>query len=407
MKNNNIKIIQTKKYKDISLYLRFSFENKPQYKECLALLGKMLGDISNKYETKDKMSKIRDMLYGIELETNYKCRGNITSFSIHYSFINPKFVDVTIDDYVDYINETLFNTIINNKTLKEAKMEVVSAIERALEKPNTYATQRFIEEVAKDNKSYSVNMTGKKFIASVKKVKLEDVLKVYKFILNKAQLNIYLCGDLDNKTIKSLTNFNFEGRKPINFKPCKLKTPSRKDIVENKDMGQSVLYSIYSFPYNKSSKEFFAWFTGNVFLGSLPTSLLFEEVREKLSLCYTIGVTDFKNDGLIRIATFIDAKNKDLVLSQIELQIKRIINKDYDFDKFEISKTLLINSLMSTYDDLDALVDYYYESLLANFNYSLESFCAKIQKVTPDDIANTFMHAKHYFNYFLKGNKHD
>lgn len=409
MKNKDkyIKIIKTRKYKNINLYLRFSMYLENDNKEILTLLSKMIGEASIKYPSKTDMANIKDYLYGISLECNTKSRGNIITLNLHYSFINPKFVDIDINDYCDFINETLNNTLINQKTLKEAKDMIVDASIRVLEKPSAYALQRFNEIVGLDNPEFKANSIGKDFIKKIKSIKLNDVLDLYHNILNTSQLNVYLCGDLNEYIISSLTNFDFKSRKDVKFKTNSY-TYSKKDmIVDTKNMGQSILCSVYSTPFNKMHRDFFAWFVGNVFLGVVPTSLLFEEVREKLSLCYSISVRDFKNDGLVRITTFIDDDKADVVLKQINIQINRIINKDYDFNKLEMSKSLLINSLMSTYDDLDSLVDYYHESYLTNFNYSIEEYCKKVSLVKPSDLTRVFKKYNHYFDYLLKGNKHE
>lgn len=407
MNNKFIKVLQTRKYKDINLYLRYSLHAKENLKEELLLLSKLIGDRSKNYPNKTLMSKVKDMLYGINLDVSYKARANIFTLTFHYSFINPKFVDVSINDYINFINETLNNTLINESTLKEAKDILIDVIKRSEEKPSSYSSQRFNEIVSKDNKDFDIYYLGKKTIPKIKKINVKELNSLYKQIINKAQLNIYLCGDLDDETIMSLTAYDFSKRKEVIYKPSKYKYQKIKDVVDKKDTGQSVLYSTYATPFNKKHRDFFAWFVGNCFLGNVPVSLLFEEIREKLSLCYSIGVIDYKNDGLVRIATFIDADKKDIVLKEIDNQIQRIINKDYDFNKLEMAKLLLSNSLMSIYDDFDALIDYYHESYLSDFNYSIEEYCENIMKVNPDDLVRVFKQYKPYFNYMLLGENNE
>lgn len=402
-----IKVIQTRKYKDINLYLRFSIENKPLLKEKVALLCKLIGDVSNKYPTKLEMTKAKDMLYGISCNTSYKVRANIISLSLHYSLINPKFVSASIEEYNDFIKETLYNSIINEATLDEAKRTVKAAILRKIDKPSSLANERFIEIVCKDNKDFSIYAENEKFLKSIDRIKLDDLKKTYREIINNAQLNVYLCGDLDEDSISKLTTYSFVNRKDICFKSRKVKGNEKKTIVDKKDISQSYLSIVYTTPFNKSSKDYFAWFLGNVFLGIVPTSLLFTEIREKMSLCYSISSIDYKNEGLVNIVTSIDGKNKDKTINAIESQIQRLIDIDYDIKQLDITKALICNSLMGTYDDLDSLVDYYYESQLSNFNYSLEEYCDNVMKVTPKQISNIYKKYKHYFNYVLLGTKHE
>lgn len=402
-----IKVIQTRKYKNVNLYLRFSIENKPLLKEKVSLLCKLIGDVSNKYKTKFEMAKARDMLYGISLDATYKVRANIISLSLHYSFINPKFVDITIDEYNSFIKETLYNSIINSETLDEAKRTIKAAVLRKIDKPSSKANERFIEIVSKDNPEFEIYAENEKFIKNIEKIKLDDLIKTYRYIINKTQLNVYLCGDLTNSEVNTLTQFSFVSRDEVKLHVKKIKHKEKKMIVDKKDISQSYLSVVYATPFNKNSKNYFAWFVGNALLGVVPTSLLFSEVREKMSLCYAITSFDYKNEGLVRIVTSIDAKNKDLAINAIEAQIKRLKESDYDESQLDITKVLMRNSIMGIYDDLDSLVDYYYESMLSNFNYSIEEYCENISKVTSKDIANVYKKYEHYFNYILLGTKHE
>ena len=402
-----IKVIQTRKYKDINLYLRFSIENKPKLKEKVALLCKLVGDVSNKYPTKLEMTKAKDMLYGISTLTSYKVRANIVTFSLHFSFINPKFVDTTIDEYSSFIKEVLYNSIINENTLDEAKRTVKAAVLRKVDKPASLANERFIDIVSKDNESFGIYSESKKFISNLETIDLDDIKTTYKEVINKAQLDIYLCGDVNNNDVAKLTTFNFENRKPVKLQLKKFKCVEKKTIVDKKEISQSYLNVVYVTPFNKNSKEYFAWFLGNAMLGTLPTSLLFTEIREKMSLCYAISSIDYKNEGIVKIVTSIDANNKDKAIKAITAQVDRMTNGDYDNSLLETAKILLTNTLMGTYDDLDALIDFYYESKLSNFNYSLEEYRDNILKVTKTDIKKVYKKYSHYFNYVLLGSKHE
>lgn len=405
--NRNIRVIQTRKYKDVNLYLRFSIEAKPLLKEKLAILCKLIGESSKKYNTKTKMARAKDMLYGISCSCSYKIRNNLATLSVHFSFINPKFLDCTIDEYTEFIKEVLYNSLINEETLNEAKKTIKAATLRKIEKPASKATNRFLEIVAKDNDEFLNYVEDNKYISNVKKLKLEDLVDEYRQIINKEQLHIYLCGDLNEKDINILTNFNFNNRKHICIKAKKCKYKEKKTIIDKQDISQSYLSVVYSTPFNKTHKDYFAWFMGNCYFGVLPTSLLFSQIREKMSLCYSITSIDYKNEGLIRVTTSIDGKNKDKAIKEINNQLNRMISGDYEEADLEVAKQLICNTIMGIYDDLDGLVNYYYESDISNFKYSIEEYCQNIMAVTKKDISRVFKKYNLYFNYILLGNKHE
>ena len=403
--NKNIKVIQTRKYKDINLYLRFSMENKTNARQCIALLSKLIGDTSRKYPSKLEMTRIKDFLYGISVDTSYKNRSNLLTFTIHYTFINPRFVDISIDEYNSFIKEILYNSLINDKTVAEAKSIISDSIRRRNDKPANKSYERVIEIVSEDNSNFNMYSCGDKFIEELNKITTNELIDFYQFILNKAQLNIYLCGDLKSEDVDKLCDYNFDNRIPTNININIQEYKEKQMIIDKQDISQSYLTIMYSSPYSKKDKDFFAWYMANNILGYAPTSLLFNEIREKESLCYSISSINFKFDGLLKISTSIDGKNKDIVIKEIKKQVDRLINKDYDLNILEKTKTYVINSLMGIYDDIDSLIEYYTECELIGFNYSIEEYCDKLSKINADDISNIFKNHHHYFDFILLGTK--
>lgn len=405
--NKYIKVIPTRKYKNVNLYLRFSIESKPLMKEKVALLCKLIGDVSKKYPTKQEMAKARDMLYGMVCEPTYKVRANIITLSLRFSFINPKFLDVSIDEYNSFIKEVLYNSLINQETLDEAKRTIKAAVLRRIDKPAVYASERIISIIGKDNPKYLINSEDKTFASNIEKIKLSDILSAYKTIINNEQLNIYLCGDLSTDDIRKLTTYSFANRKSVKLVNKRCTYPKKRTIVDKKDISQSYLSVLYSTPFSKNHKDYFAWFIGNAYFGVLPTSLLFSQVREKMSLCYSIVAIDYKYEGLVRVSTNIDGKKKDEVIKAIDEQFNRMVKGDLDESDLETAKILMSNTIMGIYDDLDALVGYYYESELSGFKYSIEEYCENIMKVKVSDVKRVFSKYKPYFTYLLLGSKND
>ena len=88
---------------------------------------------------------------------------------------------------------------------------------------------------------------------------------------------------------------------------------------------------------------------------------------------------------------------------KIKKQIQRLIDIDYDLNKFEMSKTLFLNSLMSLDDDIQAMIEFDLESKLSKAKYSKEEYIKGIKNVTCADISNVFKKYKPYFTYVLKG----
>ncbi len=405
--NDNTTLIESRKYKTINLYLLFSFENSPLIKEKVALLSRLIGDISKKYPTKNEMTKAKDMLYGINCNTTYKKTANVITFIIHFSFINPKFVDISIEEYNAFIKEIIFNCVINEDTFLEAKNNIIASLFRKLDEPSYFANERCLEIIGKDNPQFIIYNKNKTFIKNINSIKLDELIETYKYILNKSNLNIYICGDIKPQDAIKLSTYNLDNRDKTKISIKKIKTNNKKTTIDKKDISQSYIKVVYSTPFNKKHKDFFAWFVGNAVFGKLPTSLLFNEIREKKSLCYSIGVEEFTSEGIVIVSTSIDGKNKDKVISEINEQFQKIIKMDYDDSVLNASKNMILNSLDGLEDDFDAFVLYDYNKIIQNFDYTIEEYMKNVSLVTKKDISNVFKKYNHYFNYILLGTKHE
>lgn len=400
----HLSLLKTRKYKEINLYLRFALPYDSKEKAAMTILSALFAETSKKYPDKTSMGKARDMLYGLTVSSSTKSKANLDIFEIQYTFINPKFLkDVTIDDFVAYIKETLLNTSITKKYYSEAKRNLIANYKRKLDKPVNKAKDSVFSIICKDHPSFGSTTILSKDIQSLRKVKIEDVIKIYDTIIKKARLDVYVCGDVKDDIADKLSFIKFNKRKDVSLKIDIIENMPSREIIEEFDTKQSILHVLYTTPYNSLHKDFYAFVMGNLFLGVLPTSLLFEEVREKLSLCYSISVFDLKLNGLVAINTSIDGKNKDLVIDNIKKQINNIITKNYDPMKLEISKTLFMNVISSTYDDQFSLIDYHYSNSLLGVNTSIEYYAKKISEVTPNDLVRVFKNYKPYFIYMLEG----
>lgn len=408
MKNNDkITVIRTRKYKDINLYLRFSIYANPKRRACAFVLSRMMCETSTVHNTKESMQRVKDMLYGMSVVASCKTRADVFSYNVHYSFIHPKFVNEPLDGYLSFIDETLYHTLINVKLLNEAKRSIISTLKREGDKPNFFAKERVVEIVSEDYPSFGNLNLSKILIDDIRSLKVSDIKEFYKYLLENAQLHLYLSGDLDDEMIDRLTCFDFDNRQTVSTTYFDKKYVPKKDITDKKKISQSSLVKVYQTSFDKKHPDFYAWKLGNYFLGVAPCSLLFEEVREKRSLCYSISAIEYTYYGLVKIQTSIDASNRDTVLEQIDIQINRIINHDYDVEKLNMAKALFVNMLESIDDDEDGLIDYHYESVLSGFSTDVEEYKKRIMEVSCDDLSRVFKEYKPYFTYMLEGVNND
>ena len=399
VKKDNLTLIKTNKYKDITISIKCAFEYDKKLKASLTVLSLMLQDLCEKYPSKKDMAKAKDMLYGLGFDCVTSNTGDLLTLSFTYNFTNPRFFDdVNERNYIDYIEETIKRPLLTDKLLEECKRIVIDSIKRKQDKPSYYATVRFGEIVAKDDKRFDVNSNLKE--DDINNLTLNDVLDAYNNLF-ESRVDIFLIGDYTDELVDYLSSY--KSKKDLHCLVKPLDLGDSKEIIEKKDVGQSSLIVSYKTPYVRTSKEYYAFNMGNILFGGIPSSLLFSEVREKDNLCYVIYSKGLRYEGLVYVSTLIDSKNKDKALEEIRKQFKRIVDKDYDPNLLEVAKKMLISNSLSIDDDLDYLISYYYESSLSDTFISIEDYSKMVSNISVDDVSNVFSNYKEYLVYFLEG----
>lgn len=396
---------KTNKYKYCNAFYFFTLPYSYKRKAALKLLTNIIGESSLNYDTKDKMSYKKDMLYGASIVCDLSDNGDYLTFRLNYSFLNPKFTNTNVNEYIDFFKEIMFNTLLTNVLLEENKRIFIDNIKRLLEKPNVLARNKVINIIAQDDSS--INSHNIDIIKDLEAVTLDDLKEAYKDLINDSDVLVCMFGDLEDTTINEFKAIKLGGNTEYHTSESRGNYIPKDMVIDEMPYSQSSLYLVYVSPYTSYSEDNDTWIIGDLLLGGLPTSLLFEEVREKLSLCYDISVSEFVGHGISFIKTDIDANSTDTVIDECKKQINKLINSDYDEMKLEATKEIIINSFIQSKDDFDILAKRYYNQYLTNRFRTIEERIEKIRKITKDDIAKMFKEYKPYFIYELKGTKNE
>ena len=403
-KEQNISVIKTNKFKNITINMRFALEFSVKRKAVLYLLSAMMFQSTKNYPDKVSFSKMKDMLYGFNAYAYVNNYSNILVYNVFFDFINNHFLkDLNELDYLLFIDEILHNPLFTLEKLAEAKNNLKSNIKRKLDNPQNLANDNFYGEISKDDKRFEIYQNSK-VLTELDNITLSDIKEVYQELFN-SRIDIYLIGDKLEQYIDYFKTY--KSKKTLLLKEESNILKAREDIIFEKQVSQSTLLYTFTTPFNRSSKDYLAFNLGNIVFGGIPTSLLFSEVREKHSLCYSIVCISLKNEGLVLVKTMIDQSNAQKAIEDIENQFNRMISMDYEDDILISAKQVLSNNLLSIDDDVDCLLDHLYINDIRGKEESIEEYIKKMNKVTKEDIAKVFSMYQKYMIYFLKGVKNE
>lgn len=375
----------TDKFKDLIVSVRFSYPNIEPYVTLSNLLTYIITDRSEEYPTKQDMSLKMDELFGLSLNAKTSSLGYAHTLEIRIKTLNERYTDFP---HLKASTEFLFSSIkyplFNEITFNEAKINLESTLKRIQDKPSYLGLLKACEGIGKDTPLQTFSQGN---LDVLKEVQLEDLVNFHNKIVNEIKPDILIMGDIDSKSRRNIYSIlDFKGEL-INQKTCykfEAKHHFRSTIQKNVD--QSTLTQLYTTNVEYSDSNYFALRVLIIMLGQLPNSLLFQEVREKRSLCYSISAGSFNFDGIMTIQTGIEYSKKELVETLIEEQIIKLKKGQFSLKLMQIAKKMFVNGLESLEDDQNAYLGFLFQRSITGNDINLKESINRIKKVNKDDI---------------------
>lgn len=329
----NLHIIKTDKFKTVNIRINFKRQIVKEEITKRNLLVDVLASSTNKYKTEREMNIETENLYGLSYGSARISSGKYSIITFNMSFINDKYLPESIfNKSIDFIVDMLFNQNINNNKFDDKIFEINKnnlrdEIRSFEDNPRKYSLVRLHEIIGENN---CIGYRGCGYLDDLEKITNEELYEYYKSVLKSDIVDIFVLGDVDYDEIRNI----FQDKFKINTIKKKLDNPYiihnniRKRcriIQEDKNINQSKL--VIGSKLNNLS-EYERNYVSNIYsfiLGGGPDSLLFQNLREKNSLCYYVTSNIEKASNLFIIESGIDASDYKKTLKIIKKEMKNMI----------------------------------------------------------------------------------
>lgn len=125
----------------------------------------------------------------------------------------------------------------------------------------------------------------------------------------------------------------------------------------------------------------------NAVYGGGVSSKLFNNVREKLSLCYYAGSAIEKNKGVMVISSGVETSDLTRAEREILRQLEDCKNSIISEEELESARRYVRSSLRAGLDSPGRLEDYWLGQAIAGRTQTMEQLAQRIEGVTRHDIA--------------------
>lgn len=327
------------------------------------LLALVLSESCEKYDTKIELNKALSKLGGAELNIQTVKKG--AELILQFIISAPAGSE---EACFELLNEIIFHPLLRNNEFAVSKKEYLkNLIADKITDPKAYALDRCIELMF-DGKGFGTDADGKK----------EDIDKInclyehYLHILSSSKTEIFVIGNIAEDKMLSHAEKYFGTLKSGLMDTGSFKAAEAKRVEEKANTEQTKL--CIGLDMGQGSR--FEKMVYNEMLGG-ENSLLFNEIREKSSLCYYIGSTYYSLADTAVIQAGIEYSAAEKV---IEIT-KSLIYINNTKGSVEQAKRTIADRLRGIGDHPLALADFYITQGITGDDISPENMINEINKI--------------------------
>lgn len=395
-----IKKIETKKFKTnvYALYLTIPLtkENVTYNALIPTVLKRGCEKYNNQLEISKKLEEMYDATFGIgitKVGNNEVLKFYLESLNNNYLPNNEDLSKTSIEMLLNIVMKPyLVNEKFDDDYVEQEKENLKKVIESRKDNKDTYATNRLLEEMFKEE-PYGLYKFGN--IDEIDNITSEKLYEKYKELIKNSEKYLYIVGDVENLNIES---YNIDEKEITISKEFPVKISEKENIVkEQMDVTQGKLVIGLNTPNNK--QEVIALY--NTILGKGANSKLFLNVREKEGLAYSAGSTYLKRNNAIIISTGIEVSKYNKAVEVIKNQLKDMEDGNITEKEMKDAKQFINAGLNLINESSENMIEYRFDKDLYNEEIDIEKYRKKIEEIKKEDIVKVAKQIKIDTIYFL------
>ncbi len=215
-----------------------------------------------------------------EIEKNGGELNGFTSEEVtgYYCKMPSKHFDIALDVLADIIKNSLFN----EKELEKERSVILEEIKMYKDNPQLHC----ISEIQKLLYSGTLGMDLAGTLETLSEINRKKILEKFKQIYEPNNFILCVVGDAEFEQIVKFAEKSFENKKS-KIPEQKFELQNQSKIEEREGVEQANLIFAYHVPTARDNKSYAAKILSSLMTGGM-SSRLFEEIREKRNLAYSI-----------------------------------------------------------------------------------------------------------------------
>lgn len=411
VKGVNLHFLQSKKFKTNKIKVRFSSPLDENIVAARVLVACMMETANQKYPTSQLFREKLASLYGVELSTSVSKRGRVHYVDLNISFVRDDFLskkNVLTDEVLDIIETIFFSPLVvedhfDSDTFDVEKKNTISDLESEIEEPYYYAHGQ-LNQLFFEDETIGMSRLGKVDLA--RQETAQSSLEQFHQMLQLDNIDFFFIGDFNEVAIVDRVN-QFEFKPRDNNLSVTYQQPFTnvvREKLEQKQNQQSILELGYHFSTQYGESLHIPLVVLNGMLGAFSHSRLFQIIREKEGLAYTISSHFDIFTGFMRVFAGIDKESRTKVMTLIMRQLNDLKRGKFTESELQLTKEMLVNTTLLAQDRQNTLIEReYLKTILGKKVLSLEEWLESIDKVSREEIIEVAKTINLQSVYFMEG----
>lgn len=410
----HLHVISTTRFKTVGLKVNFKRPAKKEEVTIRNFLNQILLESTNRYKSRRELALEVENLYNVSCGIRSSLSGNylVTIFDallLDEKYTEKGYMKKSIEFFLEMLlHPDVFNGAFRDDVFHLVKTNLINQIKSSSDAPTTYATEKMLEHLDA-NLPISYRIYG--YLEDLEKITPQSLYEYYKNMIHSDEIDIFICGNVNPEEMKQLFQELFtintlkrtRGSHYIKHKKVRKRSHS---FIEKKNLKQSSLSIGCKLMPQSDFERFYVGYIYNIILGGGSNSKLFQVVREKHSLCYTIHSRYLNVNSLLLISAGINKEDYKKAVSLIKRQLKAMVQGNFTEEQLEQAKMIYISGCKELFDSPAAIINTYISYVYLNVD-EVETRIQNIQKVTKEDVIKFAKNVYLDTIFLLEGDAHE
>ena len=405
--------LRTEKFKTAWLSVNLLTQLRRETAACTAVLPYVLRRGCTRLPDLEAIAAELDGLYGAHITPVVHKLGEIQAVGFEADFADDGALGEEIfprlaADVADLLlHPNTRGGLLRPDIVDSERTQLIARIRAAVNNKRSYARERLYTHMC-CCEDFAVPRLGEE--TDAERIHYRKLTMRYHDLLSTSPVEIFYCGSIDGKRVARILT-DVLATMPRGALDEDIGTDIRMNALEEQPryvtetlpVTQAQLAVGYRLGTCMEDPDLPVLFVLNALYGGCVTSKLFLNLRERLSLCYSVGSQLDTHKGLLTVTSGIAANHYERALTEITAQLDAVRSGDFTDEELRCAIRSAASDLRARADAPDTLAWYWLNRTVQGLDIDPPEMAALVEEVTRDDVMSAAAGIVCDCVYLLKG----